>query len=168
MNIKAVDATRPGSSHDSFIFSMSTARNFFMERYENGERGSWLLADSGYPLEPFIMTPYRNATGISQQRFNKRHASARNVVERTIGVLKSRFRCLSRTLFYSPLKAVQIINVCCALNNLCNKLKLEQPEDVSEEHTNDEINEQNEFDETDTTVTNTANIIRDSIAESLS
>ncbi|XP_065369048.1 putative nuclease HARBI1 [Calliphora vicina] len=168
MDIKAVDATRPGSSHDSFIFNMSTARNFFISSYENGERGSWLLADSGYPLEPFVMTPYRNPRTICQQRFNKRHTSARNVVERTIGVLKSRFRCLSRTLWYSPLKTVQIINICCALHNLCNTLKIQHPIEDLEGHLSDEMDgHEIESFETDITLTNSANIIRDNIAESL-
>lgn len=170
MDIKAVDATRPGSSHDSFIWNMSNARNVFMSKYDNGERGSWLLADSGYALEPFVMTPYRSPSSITQQNFNKKHASGRNIVERTIGVLKSRFRCLSRTLWYSPLKAVQITNICCALHNLCNFLKVQNTFEIVREEADDdsvETNEENEI-QAETILQNDANSIRNDIAESLS
>ncbi|XP_054918576.1 putative nuclease HARBI1 [Dermacentor andersoni] len=53
-------------------------------------------------------------------RFNKAHASMRNVVERCIGVLKSRFGCLQhyRTMLYSPDRAAAIIGACAALHNI--------------------------------------------------
>lgn len=44
----------------------------------------------------------------------------RNVVERCIGVLKSKFRCLQhfRTMLYNPDRAAQIIYACFALHNI--------------------------------------------------
>lgn len=80
------------------------------------------VGDAGYPLEPYIMTPYRSAQeGSPEAIFNVKHAKARNIVERTIGVLKNRFRCLlgARQLHYKPCKATQITNVCVALHNIC-------------------------------------------------
>lgn len=71
------------------------------------------------------MTPFRNPTDIFERRYNKNHASTRNVVERCFGVLKNRFRCVlgSRGLHYSPKKTTQIINACCAVHNMCIKYK---------------------------------------------
>ncbi|XP_077512050.1 uncharacterized protein LOC144122989 isoform X1 [Amblyomma americanum] len=45
----------------------------------------------------------------------------RCVVERCVGVPKSRFRCLQRyrTLHYEPERAVVIIAACAALHNIC-------------------------------------------------
>lgn len=44
-------------------------------------------------------------------------------------MLKGRFRCLlaARELHYSPKKAVKILNVCCALHNICLKFNVEGP-----------------------------------------
>lgn len=120
MIIRSVDACRPGSSHDSFIWQLSIAKQFLLAKYNNGDRNSWLLADSGYPLEPYLLTPFRNVTaGSVEHRFNKKHTLARNVVERTIGNLKSRFRCLQAKLHYTPVKVVKIVNVSCAIHNIC-------------------------------------------------
>ncbi|KAJ8932215.1 hypothetical protein NQ314_014835 [Rhamnusium bicolor] len=59
MKILNINANFPGASHDSFIWRQSQVRNFLLEKYNNGEmRGTWLLGDSGYPLEPFLMVPF--------------------------------------------------------------------------------------------------------------
>lgn len=126
MKIRAVDSCRPGSCHDSFIWNMSNARTYFLNEYSNGNKNSWLLGDSGYALEPFLMTPYKSVTaGTIEHKFNQKHTSCRNIIERTIGVLKSRFRCLQGTLRFKPEKVVRITNVCCALHNICREYNIE-------------------------------------------
>lgn len=149
MTILAVDACRPGSCHDSFVWQMSDAKKYYSEFYCEVRRNSWLLGDSGYPLKPYLMTPYKNPVyGTAQHTFNKRHCSARNIVERTIGVLKSRFRCLQTVLLYNPAKVVTIVNVCCALHNICKhfaipfeEVFLENADDDDEQMENAEDNE---------------------------
>lgn len=126
MTIRAVDARYPGSSHDAFIWNVSTARRHFLINYESGEWTAKLLGDCGYGIEPFLLTPYRDPHYNSREyKFNLAHSSARNIVERTIGVLKSRFHCLMSTLHYHPEKVVKIVNTCCALHNICRRYNVQ-------------------------------------------
>ncbi|KAM7301324.1 putative nuclease HARBI1 isoform X1 [Ixodes scapularis] len=82
-----------------------------------------MLRDSGYPLEPWLITPVpgNHATSTACGRFNKAHSSIRSVVERCIGLLKNRFRCLQRhrALYYHPSTATAIISACAVLHNIC-------------------------------------------------
>lgn len=130
MQIQAVDSRYPGASHDSFVWNISSARQYILNQYRTGDRTYRLLGDCGYGIEPFLLTPYRNPQFNSQQyKFNLAHSAARNIVERTIGVLKNRFRCLLGTLHYNPEKVVKVINVCCALHNICRHYKIVHNED---------------------------------------
>ncbi|KAH7941362.1 hypothetical protein HPB49_012702 [Dermacentor silvarum] len=56
----------------------------------------------------------------SEGQYSREHTSMRNVVERFIGLLKSKFRCFQhfRTLLYSPDRAARIIYACVALHNI--------------------------------------------------
>lgn len=77
---------------------------------------------------PYLITPFRNAAnGSLQKAFNEKHSKARNIVERTIGLLKNRFRCVigERGLHYFPSKATHIVNASCALHNICRFYKIE-------------------------------------------
>lgn len=85
------------------------------------------LGDGGYPLEPWLITPHRvPEDGSSEISFNEVHSKCRNIIERTNGVLKNRWRCLlgARELHYSPEKSAKIVNVCCALHNICLHFKV--------------------------------------------
>lgn len=93
------------------------------------------LGDDGYPLEPWLMTPIKNKpAGTPEHRYTDAQCSARNVVERCFGVLKSTFRCLSaqRQLMYEPYIAGQIVNACAVLHNMRILYKLNQPEEQEE------------------------------------
>ncbi|KAH7945007.1 hypothetical protein HPB49_004744 [Dermacentor silvarum] len=64
--------------------------------------------------------PGSHAGTTSEGHYNREHASMRGVMERCIGVLKSKFHCLQhfRTLLYSPDRAARIIYACVALQNI--------------------------------------------------
>ncbi|XP_037930125.1 putative nuclease HARBI1 [Teleopsis dalmanni] len=86
--------------------------------------------DSGYPLKPYLLTPYRNpADSSAEQQFNKKHVLGREIIERCSGTFKNRFRCLigARGLHYTPEKAKKVIHVCAALHNICIKYDLSEP-----------------------------------------
>lgn len=155
MRIRFIDAKFPGCNHDSHIWNLSKAKASMERKYQDGERNTWLLGiyflntvykfqyaihfltgDAGYALEPWLMTPYRSPrVGSQEMKYNTQHTKTRNIVERTIGVLKNRFRCLlgARELHYSPQKATQIINVVCALHNICIHYRVEDVDIVESE-----------------------------------
>ncbi|XP_065366816.1 putative nuclease HARBI1 [Calliphora vicina] len=165
MKIRGVDSTRPGSCHDAFVWNLSNASTYYAEMYSHGNSNSWLLADSAYALKPYVLVPYKSAVfGSMQHKFNLVHSSARNIVERTIGNLKSRFRSLQMCLPYSPPKVVKIVNVCCALHNICKHYNIPiEDQDQLVPTTHEEVEE-----EPDQLQSNIAGAeIRDNIARTL-
>ena len=81
-----------GSAHGSVVFNASALQLHM----ETREKGGWLLGDRGYALQPYLITTLNpekvNTPG--EQNYQRRHTKTRNVVERSFGLLKQRFRCL--------------------------------------------------------------------------
>uniref|UniRef100_A0A8C2JXU0 DDE Tnp4 domain-containing protein n=1 Tax=Cyprinus carpio TaxID=7962 RepID=A0A8C2JXU0_CYPCA len=139
----------PGSVHDALVLRRCPMykQSFFPPK------GFFLLGDGGYPClqHPVaIITPYRQPlAGHVECRFNKHHAKARCIIERTFGMLKTRWRAIFlRALEIHPLFAPKVVAVCCMLHNLCQAtndiLEEEHTEDVDEDTENtDEDLEQN-------------------------
>lgn len=120
--ILSICAQYGGSTHDSFVWRQSAEKLVLESGRSSDHKNGWLLGDSGYPLEPWLMTPYRNPPpGSAASNFNFVHAQARSNVEQSIGMLKGRWRILmeERKSRYSPEKVATIINVCAALHNIC-------------------------------------------------
>lgn len=133
------DANYPGSVHDSAVYQMSGLKR----RMPNSH--GFMLGDSGFPSDKFMLTPTANApTGSKEARYNAAHKHTRNVVERTFGCLKMRFRCLtkSRTLHYAPEKAAKITYACMMLHNICMSRNIEIEAD--QEHANDDDSDDDE------------------------
>ncbi|KAM7298315.1 putative nuclease HARBI1 [Ixodes scapularis] len=133
--IMCIDPRYHGSVHDSFVWQFSWLRNQ-LEQGQVPRDGRFLLGDSGYPLEPWLITPVpgNHATSTACGRFNKAHSSIRSVVERCIGLLKNRFRCLQRhrALYYHPSTATAIISACAVLHNICLASSEPEPEPDSD------------------------------------
>ncbi|KAK0156625.1 putative nuclease HARBI1 [Merluccius polli] len=94
------------------------------------------LGDSGYALRPWLMTPILHPATEPEQRYSRARRKTRSVVERCIGVVKSRFRCIDlsgRVLQYTPEKACKIITCAFILHNICMMYRLPLP-DVPEDH----------------------------------
>ncbi|XP_063794853.1 putative nuclease HARBI1 [Pseudophryne corroboree] len=98
LQILSLNAKYPVSAHDSHVIRQSGIwqRLRMMEGQD-----MWLLGDQGYPCTPWLMTPPPGP----QSEFNSALTATRQLVERTIGILKGRFCVLHRTggnLMYSP------------------------------------------------------------------
>lgn len=73
-------------------FGTCQLRDHLRNQYENGERGVYLIGDSGYLLEPWLLTPYSQYNeSTPEAEYNIRLKRVRNVIERTNGVLKAKF-----------------------------------------------------------------------------
>ncbi|KAI8121898.1 putative nuclease HARBI1 [Lucilia cuprina] len=92
LKIKFVDARYPDANHDSFIWKNSDAHKHV---------ASFVYFNFSQPLESYLMTPFRTQSHQHDVVFNQTHAKVRNCIE----------RC--------NWKAIQIVNVCCALHNIC-------------------------------------------------
>ncbi|XP_030071493.1 putative nuclease HARBI1 [Microcaecilia unicolor] len=131
-NLKILDVvTRyPGSCHDSYILSNSAlGRKFAEGRIAQG----WLLGDAGYGSKTWLLTPITIPRSDAEKRYNESHISTRCTIERTFGVLKSRFRCLhisGGSLQYSPEKVADIVLVCCMLHNIALRHNLDIDIDI--------------------------------------
>ena len=90
-----------------------------------------LVGDSGYPLEPYLMTPFANPS-TREENYNRSHKKTRAIVEQCFGILKSRFRCLHKSggaLQYSPVKCACVAISCFLLHNRCIDRNVPLPED---------------------------------------
>ncbi|WJX82893.1 hypothetical protein P8452_65599 [Trifolium repens] len=130
-----------GSASDSRVLRDAISRT-------NGlhvPTGYYYLVDAGYGNSEGFLAPYRGyryhrsewrhgyTPSNKQELFNMRHSLARNVIERTFGLLKMRWAILRSRSFYPIKVQIRIINACCLLHNF---IRLEMPTDPMEEQLN--------------------------------
>ncbi|KAL0449386.1 UNVERIFIED_CONTAM: hypothetical protein Slati_1495000 [Sesamum latifolium] len=97
-------------------------------------RGNYYLVNSVYSNAEGFLSPYRgvryhlkewesgnNTPQNHQEFFNMKHASARNVIERTFGLLKARWAILRSPSFYDIDDQNRIIIACCLLHNFIHQ-----------------------------------------------
>ena len=77
--------------------------------------------DSAYPLSQHLITPFRDNGRLTreQRHFNTILSSARQVVERSIGHLKCRFRRLRDIECGSIQNTCTLVTSACIMHNLC-------------------------------------------------
>lgn len=103
----------PGSTHDARVLRNSSLYNLG-ENSNKIAQDMYLLADSAYPLREWIITPFRDNGRLNQgqRRFNRALSSARQIVERCIGLLKGRFRRVREISLHLLLDIIQNIYFC--------------------------------------------------------
>lgn len=107
----------PGSVHDARVFRNS-------DLWENGSiccEGRHILADSAYPRQEWVLTPYRRVGMLSreQNNYDKLHSCTRVVIERAFGLLKGRFKRLQHVNVHDLKHVCDIIMACCVLHSIC-------------------------------------------------
>nr|UBY07326.1 NBS-LRR disease resistance protein [Dasypyrum villosum] len=87
------------------------------------EVGEYIIGDAGYPLLPWLLTPYHledkdHSADVPpyQSEFNRRHSSASTIMMAALTRLKDTWKILDRALGSYP--PYQTIYVCCMLHNI--------------------------------------------------
>ena len=113
-----LNANYGGRSHDSRVLRCSSLWHSFEVQRQRPFPGVVLLADSGYPLRDWILTPFPDPDP-DQARYNRSHIQTINSVERAFGLWKKRFYCLALGLRVRDMALCTKIITCCAiLHNL--------------------------------------------------
>ena len=95
--------------------------DFYQTVNDKFQDDSYLLGDSTYTLETWMITPFKDHGNLTPQhpRFNSIHSSTRMVIERAFSFLKERFRRLK----YLDMLRIQdiptVIIAACTLHNVC-------------------------------------------------
>ncbi|KAL1487752.1 hypothetical protein ABEB36_015587 [Hypothenemus hampei] len=106
----------PGSVHDSRIFSNSPLKASLQEKCGR----YFLLGDSGYPLLPNLLTPYKDRGNLTrrQQNYNVQLSKNRYIIEHCFGVLKQKFRQLYHLKIRRTRLICHFIRAACVLHNM--------------------------------------------------
>ncbi|XP_060806387.1 putative nuclease HARBI1 [Amyelois transitella] len=115
LEIFDIVADRPGSVHDNRIFLASSLKR----KMEQGIIDGILLGDSGYGCQRYLLTPVAQPENNSEENYNKAHIKTRNTVERTIGVWKRIFPCLSKKMATNLTTSCNVIVATAVLYNIC-------------------------------------------------
>lgn len=128
--VTSVDASWPGSTHDSRIWRRSEIKRVIM----NHNGAASLLGDSGYAIAPWLVTPFLPPTNRNEIAFNTQHKKERVVIERVFGQLKKRFPILGNLIRINLEKVPKTFIACSVLHNIGK-------------HLNDVIYDEETFDE---------------------
>lgn len=132
----------PGSVHDSKIFWHSDISVHHRQLFASHE---YLLADAGYAITSYCITPFREPLIRQQQKFNSKVVKVRRIIEQAFGRLKNRWPILKELRAKNKRMICDVIETCFILYNfleLCadnweEELDQELSEDMenrSEEH----------------------------------
>ncbi|KAL3854249.1 hypothetical protein ACJMK2_013523 [Sinanodonta woodiana] len=125
----------PGRIHDVNILRRSELWSTGWQKCNFGRYH--VIADAAYPCIPWIMTHYRDNGHLTlQQRDYNRELSHRQVIERSFGILKQRFRRLKMGVDIKDIDELnKVILAVCVIHNIC---LLEDPEQLFDDADNDD------------------------------
>ncbi|XP_055843657.1 putative nuclease HARBI1 [Episyrphus balteatus] len=120
----------PGSSHDAHVWSNSPIGRALNSRDLKLPNDMHILGDSAYPLNTYLITPFRDNGFLSERerKFNYIHSSTRVAIEQAFGILKSKFRCLHHLKLLKLSNAKYIVMSCIILHNF---IRIKSSEDVA-------------------------------------
>ncbi|XP_011688403.1 PREDICTED: putative nuclease HARBI1 [Wasmannia auropunctata] len=121
MRFRHIYVGNAGSIHDARIFRLSSLQQYINDamKFPNDTH---IIGDGAYGLHQHLLVPYPDNGHLTerQENYNFCHSSARLVIERSFGYLKTRWRSLLHVLAVNDMKfAPYHIFACCVLHNVC-------------------------------------------------
>lgn len=149
MRFRDIIAGCPGSCSDAIVLQTSG----FFKLSEEGKRlngkklvlqegteiREYIAGDTGFPLLPWLLTPYRRR-GLSdfQCEFNKRISATRMVAQRALARLKETWKIIHGVMWKPDKNRLpRIILVCCILHNIVIDMEDEMQDEMPLSHHHD-------------------------------
>ncbi|KAK0592477.1 hypothetical protein LWI29_019818 [Acer saccharum] len=166
----------PGSLNDALVLQNS---GFFklaeegkrlngkkLQLSEGTELREYIVGDTGFPLLPWLLTPY-HGKGLSdnQAEFNKRHSATRMVAQMALARLKEVWRIIHGVMWMPDKNRLpRIVLVCCLLHNIIIDMEDELVDEMPLSYNHDSGYHQQVCESVD----NTASIMREKLSLYLS
>ncbi|WCJ19548.1 PIF / Ping-Pong family of plant transposase [Euphorbia peplus] len=134
MRFRDVAIGYPGSLSDALVLQYSDFFKLSEERKRlNGKRielkkgkelREYIIGDEGFPLLPWLLTPFQHEVHDYQVEFNKRHSETLMVAQIALAKLKEIWRIMHGTVFLPDTnKLPRIALVCCMLHNIAIEME---------------------------------------------
>lgn len=142
MKFRSIIAGWPGKMNDSSVLQSSSLfrqcqkgeklNGPKMSLSEETELGEYIIGDAGYPLLPWLLTPYQGSQlPESKLDFNKRLLATHLVAHKALARLKEVWKMIKGDLWRPDKhKLPRFILVCCILHNI--NIDMEKDEDLVE------------------------------------
>uniref|UniRef100_A0A0K8VDA7 Putative nuclease HARBI1 n=2 Tax=Bactrocera latifrons TaxID=174628 RepID=A0A0K8VDA7_BACLA len=137
----------PGRCHDAAIWEMSPIRKSIVKGELKICSGCHLLGDSAYPLESYLMVPYKNNSSLTpkQIKYNKILCSTRAHAEQAFAILKKKFHILRYIEVHQAHLPKTITLACIILHNIIMENEEHEAGVISEEEEDEAFNNENSF-----------------------
>lgn len=149
LRIRDISTGWPGAMTDSSTLQSSSFYRVCQEGARlNGEKKElsqgnelreYIVGDAGYPLLPWLLTPYKGRKlSKSQVEYNKRHCETRLVAARALMRLKDMWKIIQGTVLRpQDDQFPTLVSVCCVLHNILIDLNDEVLEKMPSGHDHD-------------------------------
>ncbi|KAH9703184.1 protein ALP1-like [Citrus sinensis] len=176
MRFRDIIAGWPGSLTDALVLRNSG----FFKLTEEGKRldgkslqlsegielREYIIGDTGFPLLPWLLTPYQGK-GLSdiEAEYNKRHSATRMVAQMALARLKDVWRIIHGVMWMPDKNRLpRIVLVCCLLHNIVIDMEDEMLDELPLSYHHDSGYHQ----QTCESVDKTASVMRDNLSLYLS
>ena len=112
-----------GGSHDSYVL-----QNLQLYLDHKEDIKNWfaspeyhLVGDCAYPLMSYLLKPFPETTDLSEAKknYNKSLSGCHYTIERAFGLLKNKWKILTKASTNDPEKMTILTCACCVLHNFC-------------------------------------------------